>query len=231
VELEAGPPTADDDAGLGAAAAIPRRRTDRRPFSTWPVPEAFLHELAECATAQGAVLRVISDPVALAELMAAIREAAAAQEDVPGYRTELAMWSGRHADETGVPASNLLRDAPGGAPAAGRRFSEGELEPGSDEADGSTVLVLGTASDDTLSQLRAGEAMSAVLLHATELGLATCPLSQPLEIGSTRRVLRDRVLGGTLSPQIVIRVGWAPSGPPLPATPRRPVDETIEPLG
>jgi hypothetical protein len=28
----------------------------------------------------------------------------------------------------------------------------------------------------------------------------------------------------------VLRVGWAPAGPPLPATPRRPIDDTIERL-
>lgn len=60
-----------------------------------------------------------------------------------------------------------------------------------------------------------------MLLTATTLGLATCPLSQPLEIGSTRRMLRDDVLDGTLSPQLVLRLGWRPAGPSLPATPRR----------
>jgi len=60
-----------------------------------------------------------------------------------------------------------------------------------------------------------------VLLTATTLGLATCPLGQPREIGATTRVLRDEVLEVTLSPQLVLRVGWAPVGPPLPATPRR----------
>jgi hypothetical protein len=69
-------------------------------------------------------------------------------------------------------------------------------------------VVLGTASVDTLSQLPAGEALSAVLLQATPMGLASCPLSQPLEVGSTRRFLRDEILGGTLSPQLVLRLGF-----------------------
>ena len=68
-------------------------------------------------------------------------------------------------------------------------------------------MVLGTASDDRLSQLRAGEALSAVLLQAAQMGLASCPLSQPLEVGSTRRLLAT-VLGGTLSPQLVLRLGF-----------------------
>jgi hypothetical protein len=89
--------------------------------------------------------------------------------------------------------------------------------------------VLGTASDDTLSQLRAGEALSAVTLHATSVGLASCPLSQVLEIDATRRSLRDDVLGGAMSPQVVLRLGWAPPVP-LPATPRRRVRDVIEPF-
>ena len=80
---------------------------------------------------------------------------------------------------------------------------------------------------DAVRRLRAGEALSAVLLEATRLALASCPLSQPLEVRTTRDVLRDAVLGGTLSPQIVIRLGWPGSDVALPATPRRPVEETI----
>jgi hypothetical protein len=67
-----------------------------------------------------------------------------------------------------------------------------------------------------------------VLLHATELGLATCPLSQPLEVDWTRARIRNELVGGALHPQLVLRVGWAPPGPPLPPTPRRPINETID---
>lgn len=92
-------------------------------------------------------------------------------------------------------------------------------------------MVLGTTSDGPLSQLRAGEALSAVLLDATELGLAACPLSQPFEVGRTRTLIRDELFGGTLAPQLVLRVGWAPTGPALPPTPRRPVDQAIDHAG
>jgi hypothetical protein len=45
------------------------------------------------------------------------------------------------------------------------------------------------------------------LLAATDMHLATYPLSQPLEIGTTRALLRDRVLDGAASPQMVLRIG------------------------
>lgn len=76
--------------------------------------------------------------------------------------------------------------------------------------------------------MRAGEALSAVLLATTDLHLASCPLTQPLEAETTRAVLCDQVLEGGAFPQMVVRVGWTPIGSdPLPATPRRPLDDVL----
>jgi nitroreductase len=222
IELRNGTPT---DADLALATAIMRRRTDRRRYCTWDVPARMVDELVAHAAAHGAVLRPISEPHARAAVVAAIRTAAEIQESSAAYVVETALWSGRSAAVDGVPATNLLRDPAGTA----RRFSPGLIEqPDTGEPDGAQLLVLGSTSDDTLAQLRTGEALSAVLLHATASGLGTCPLSQPLEVGDTRRHLRDNVLGGTLLPQLVLRIGWPPSGPPLPATPRRPVADVID---
>lgn len=212
-------PSADDDSHLAAIevtdgkappnsltqllSAVGSRRTDRRPFQDWPIPETFFRQLTERAAEQGAVLRIIIDAGMTNALLDAIAAAELAQEGVPGYEAELASWTGRTGD-VGIPSSNLLG---GTAPPvkAARKFPEGSIKP-HPAPDAATLLVLGTASDDRLSQLRAGEALSAVLLQATEFGLATCPLSQPLEVGATRDVLQDDVLDGTLSPQIVLRL-------------------------
>ena len=79
-----------------------------------------------------------------------------------------------------------------------------------------------TAHDDPLDWLRAGEATSAVLLAATGLGLATTPLSQPLEVEATRHALQQDVLRVPEHPQLVVRVGWPATGAAeLPSTPRR----------
>jgi hypothetical protein len=48
--------------------------------------------------------------------------------------------------------------------------------------------------------------------------------------GSRRHpaILRDQVLEGGAFPQTVVRVGWAQVGSnPLPATPRRPLDDVL----
>jgi len=61
-----------------------------------------------------------------------------------------------------------------------------------------------------------------VLLAATALGLATTPLSQAVEVGTSRRELQQEVLRVPEHPQLVIRVGWPASGAAdLPMTPRR----------
>jgi nitroreductase len=212
------------DADVQLAAAILRRRTDRRRYSTWEVPESMRAALVQRAAQQGALLQVVTGN-ARRKLEATLRDAAATQDDTPAYQTETAVWSGVESGDDGIPAANLLAAAPD--PAHARRFTPGRLlEDPDGEPDGAVYAVIGTASDDTLSQLRAGEAMSAVILQATLLGLASCPLSQVLEVGDTRRALRDDVLDGAMAPQLVLRLGFAPS-PPLPATPRRPIGEYL----
>jgi len=57
LELHEGRPTVED---LALAAAIEARRSDRRIFSTWPVPEQFLDELAGAAAAALVLLVVRS---------------------------------------------------------------------------------------------------------------------------------------------------------------------------
>ena len=44
------------------------------------------------------------------------------------------------------------------------------------------VIAWATAEDDALARLRTGEATSLVLPTATALGLASCPVTEPLEI-------------------------------------------------
>jgi nitroreductase len=203
-------PRPAEDTDLALAAAVLRRRTDRRRFTGWEVPAAFVDELCERAAEQGALLRPVTAAGPRERLLEAIEEAA----EVPA-----------------ASAVDLLRETVPSGGGTLRRFGDGLVRrPADAEPDGALLAVLGTASEDPLSQLRAGEALSAVLLHATGLGLGTCPLSRPLEVGSSRQFVRDDVFGGGAAPQLVVRVGWAPLGTPPRPTPRRPIDEMITQL-
>lgn len=214
------------------AAAIPRRRTDRRRHSSWTVPSGYLGELAARAADEGTVFRTAADP-ARYHLAEAIREAASAHAHDPAYRTELAAWSGRYESLDGVPAANVPGQDPAPGALPGRHFAEPRLAQSvtaAGEGDETVLALLSTASDDPMSRLRAGEATSAVLLTATTFGLATCPLTEALEIRDIRDRVRTQVTGENF-PQMVFRLGWAPvNADPLPATPRRPLDEVVEDL-
>ncbi|TGD88208.1 NAD(P)H nitroreductase [Mycolicibacterium sp. CH28] len=218
-----GPVLNEQDIAL--AAAIPRRRTDRRWFSSWPVPGGDISLMAARAARLGVALRRVEEVGDLAQVVThAVRE----HISDPAYLAELAMWSGRHGTPAGVPARNTpASDRQGKFPA--RVFANPVLDqPSGVEArdDAGVVLVLATPTDDPLALLRAGEATGSVLLTATALGLASCPLTEPLEIAATRDEVRMKLLGGDGFPQMLLRVGWAAlNADPLPATPRRPLSD------
>ena len=215
------------DLDVKLAAAIPRRRTDRRLYSPWPVPDGDVALLETRAAAAGVMVRRVD---ALARLRAIVAKAVRQHATDHDYLTELTTWSGRHDSVAGVPA----RSTPSPDPTAmipGRLFAGPELAqpPGATAAeDHAVVLAFGTADDDQLERLRAGEATSLVLLTATALGLSSCPVTEPLQILETRDEVRATVFGDTGFPQMLLRVGWAPiNADPLPSTPRRPLSEIV----
>lgn len=224
-------PGSGDVTGMDLFPAIARRRTERRRMSHRPVPDGHLDTLVEVARAAGAVLVPVPPP-ARERLAALLDDAARRQRDVPGYTAELHGWTHRHAgSHDGVPAGNVAPVPVGGPlrPFPQARLAQPPLRPGlGREPDAARMLVLATIGDTALDRLVAGEAASAVLLAATALGLATTPLSQALEIESTRHELRWHVLGVPEHPQLLLRVGWPARGvADLPATPRRPLRSVL----
>ncbi|GAY07366.1 nitroreductase family protein [Pseudonocardia sp. N23] len=194
------------------AGAARQRHTDRRPFLEASLARRTVDRLVRAAGAQGAHLRVVDDPDTRDLVVTALHSAAIEHATSEGYRAELADWTGRPSRLDGVPGHRLTGVGEG--------------------PDGATLFLLATSSDDRLSRLRAGEAMSAVLLEATRSGLATCPLSEPTEVAGARGLLEDEVLRGSACPQLLLRVGDAPSAGPEPVpTPRRPLSLQVEHLG
>ncbi|OBF59608.1 NAD(P)H nitroreductase [Mycobacterium sp. 852002-53434_SCH5985345] len=216
-----------DSVDIALAAAIPRRRTDRRYYSSWPVPVGDVALMAARAARNGVTLCQVEDLDNLRKIVAqSIRDHM--NQD---YLAELTEWSGRYASVAGVPARNTpVPDLTAKIP--GRVFAGPVLPmpPDSSSADdNAVVLALGTRNDDRLAQLRAGEATSVVLLTATSLGLASCPVTEPLETPETRAAVQSDIFGDSSHPQMLLRVGWAPiNADPLPATPRRELSDFVE---
>ncbi|MCX4092418.1 Acg family FMN-binding oxidoreductase [Nocardia sp. alder85J] len=226
VEFRAAQPTA---AAVRLGRAITDRRTDRRRYTSWEVPAAHVTAMVAAGAACGVIVHDIEDGGARARLTHAFERAAREHARDAGYEAELDRWSGRHAEPAGVPA----RSAVVATDPMTRSFADPVLPQSvlRDTEGTDRLLLLATAGDDRLSRLRAGEAASAVLLTATTLGMATCPLTEPLELPDTRDDIRTEVIGDSGFPQMIIRVGWAAtSSEPLTPTPRRPVDEFVHRL-
>ncbi|MFJ8915007.1 Acg family FMN-binding oxidoreductase [Amycolatopsis sp. NPDC102389] len=200
------------------ARAIPRRRTNRRPFLSSVVPKPTLAVLRHATELEHAWLpnldaeqcrllrdlttvarrKQLADPAFLAELGRWTELGAGTRDGVPSYATE-----GSPADES------WLLDEFGGA--------TGDPRPVP------LVVAIGSLTDDRLDRLQAGQALQRVLLTATGAGLDASFISPPIMVREARAELR-RILGCGVWPQVLLRVGY---GSPLPWTPRRPLDDVL----
>lgn len=210
-------------AEITMAAAIQRRRTDRRPYGVAEVRLSDIALMGARAARLGVTLRRVEPTI---EFRALLAQAVFVHASDPGYASELSAWTGRHAADEGVPARNIPRSDPHAA-IPGRLFAESRLVTptrSTPDEDNGVLMALGTAADDAVARLRAGEATSAVLLTATAQGMASCLISEPLEVLETREGLREWAFDSREYPQMLVRVGWLPENyGDLPPTPRRPL--------
>ena len=207
------------------------RQTDRRRFASWPLAREQLESLTRAGSTWGAEVTWVEDEAVRLRLLRLTAEADRRQRRDPAYSTELGTWARDRACD-GVPDSNVPEAIPPGA-AEGivpQRFPPGTLvDEARDRASiPPDIVVIATSSDDGLSRVRAGEALSAVWLEATRKGLLGVPLSQATEVDETRALLENRELHDRACPQILLCLGWPREDrTPLTATPRRPVRQIM----
>jgi hypothetical protein len=208
--------------------ALRRRRTDRRRFTAWPVPEENLQHLAEAGRSWGSGVVLVTDAGLREELEDLLEEARRRQLADPRIADETESWID-HSEADGIPAAVLPRPE-GVSGERPTRFGSG-LIPDSAESilrgtDG--LLVISTADDGPLSWLHAGESLSALWLRATTNGLSLVPLSQAVEVERTRIGLESLLPAPARVPQVLVRVGWQEIGrDDLPRTPRRLLAEVL----
>jgi nitroreductase len=212
--------------------AIGCRATNRRTFLARPVSHVDTDNLTAVAKAEGVnmVRLVPAQKVELAEL---VEDADRRQLADPAFRDELASWlvppGSRRKD--GIPfvekeygssrpfaLARTLR-----SPLLGELFGVLELHL---IQHAPAVIVLGTDSDDPASWLAVGQALEAILLHATARGLAAAFLNQVLEIPELRARVGELVPEVGV-PQMVLRIG-VPAEPTERRAPRRNVADVIE---
>ncbi len=208
------------------AAAIPRRRTNRRPYQGALVPAATVEELCAAASGAGARLHAL-DPVRRNAVLGLTWTADARQRADPAYRREILAWTGQYGERyDGVPpeafgprpatSAVAVRDFGIGVPPDERPTARFEAEP--------QLLMLCSLGDDRAAWLRSGQALQRVLLTATVRGVAVQPMTQALELADLRQSLTDA--DGRWWPQMILRIGY---GQPAPSSPRRPVSACLVP--
>ncbi len=195
-------------------AEIELRRTNRRRFADEPVPSEVVDALVAAASVEDAeLIQVLSAEHRL--ITASLSQRADREENAnPAYRAELRAWTTsdpRRRD--GVPAF-AVPHVDGGAhdDIPMRDFDTqgmGWLPVETHSDINQCLLLLGTYDDNPKTWLTSGEALERVLLEATKRGFAVSPLTQVIEIASTRTMLRDE-LALTMHPHVLLRVGRAP---------------------
>jgi nitroreductase len=210
------------------------RNSDRRPFQPGLVPQETMESLRGAADGMGTHLHFPTRTDEQTHLAVAVSWADRIERNDAAYVAELASWV-REVPENddGIPLSAVpqvtpehprhadvpLRDFQVGL--SGRDLIERDV------AEHPLIAVLLSESDSPLDWLQAGESMMRLMLEAEDVGLASCPLSQAVDLVAFRSRLQTR-MGWQGYPQMMLRLGYpTQSGDPVPSTPRRPLDSIL----
>jgi nitroreductase len=214
-------------------AAAGRRRSERRVFGARPVSAEEIEGLRSAAQAPGVFADFPSGEEESTRLAVAISRADRSERNDPAYAAEMARWL--RSDPTtpdGVPAS-VIPAVPGDQPRHTdiplRDFEVGipgtqMISTGTDERP--VIGVIFTDNDSPLEQLRAGQAMMRLMIQAELGGIASCPLSQSVDLLYFRSELQA-LMSWVGHPQMMLRLGQKPDAAPAPLTARRPVNDVL----
>lgn len=207
-----------DDSLVPLDGAISERQTNRRRFFDEEVPSYVVRELIDAAEMEGASLF----PIAKAEHRLSValisQQADQFQLTDPAYRAEVRSWTTNDSERRdGVPAFAVPHVDVGSQDDIPLRDFDTQGTGGLPVNTGSSLnqclLLLGTEKDDQLGWLRAGEALERVSLLITWHGLAASPMTQMIEVPTTRERLRQE-LSLPFRPHVLLRVGRAKRTPP-----------------
>jgi nitroreductase len=205
--------------------AVVARRTNRYPFADRRVPQSVLAEVIEAVDLEHAMLRVYDDAAEVDRVVGLIRAAELdATLTLPAAASERADRVGSQREGEGIPEASL------GPRPDSIRVPHRDLNPGPDPErervpfeTTPTIAVLSTRHDQRADWVRAGMALERALLVLTRAGVSASFMNQPVELPDVRWLLRSP-LTGVGQAQMLLRIGY---GPPVPPTPRRPLDEVV----
>jgi hypothetical protein len=229
VELGEISPAARQDETLFEAIAV--RRTNRFAFEPEPVGSELLEDLEQAARIEGSwltPLRADADRRHLAEIIA---EGDLIQAGNWDLRREMAEWvrpnNSHRRDGLRGYSFGHARLASLVAPLYVRYGNWGETQAAADRELALTaplLAVLGTESDEPADWMRAGQALSRVLLCAQSRGVSASFFNQAIEVPDLRERVRA-LAGASGAPHLCLRFG---RGREVLPSPRRAVEEFVD---
>jgi hypothetical protein len=213
------PPT--DRAGL-ALANITARRTHHGLFRDEPVAREVREHLLHRCIAPGLRVDLIDDPAVRFRVVELNLHADEMEFADPEFRSELGHWVRQGV--FGTPrllarlAGFLLPQMNLGRVIGNRNAALLSSAP--------LVGLISARTDDPASQVRTGQTLERLWLHATGIGMALQPMSQALEIPSLRAELARVIPESGWVPEQLFRLGYAMC-PERRHTPRRSADRVL----
>jgi hypothetical protein len=203
-------------------ASITARHTEHGPYRDEPVAEEVRCRLLHCCDALGLRVDLTDDPGIRSRLVELNLHADEMEFADPAFRKELGYWVGQGVFGTSrflSWLSGLLLPLMNPGRAIGK-WNAALL------SSAPLIGLISARTDDRTSQVRTGQALERVWLHATGIGIALQPMSQALEIPSLRAQLARVIPQTGWIPEQVFRIGYAVR-PTRQHTPRRSADDVL----
>jgi nitroreductase len=220
--------TPSDPRSILHLRTIPLRHTDRRPVTGEPVDAEQVQAITAAVTAEHTWLHVLT-PEQILDLASAADHAQRTEAEDAAWQSELADWTGgTRPAGTGVPAAAIPAHATRTTVPSRDFGHHGDLPISAEHDKAASFVLLYGSDDEPRSWLRAGEALSAGWLTATEHGVSVLPHSAPIEVLGTRQAMLA-ILASTGYPYLILRLSTIdPADPGPPHAPRLPADQTID---
>lgn len=215
-------------------AAIPARQCTRSAYDGRAVPPAELRLLEQAARIDGIELMLVTDEARREQVLDYVIAGNSRQMDDPAFVAELKDWI-RFNPAAALEALDGLPTAASGNPSLPTWFADmafGILFTKDAENDkyaehvrsSAGIAVFVSVRDDKAHWTAAGRSYQRFALQATALGIRHAHINQAVEVPEVRAAFTGWLGIGNRRPDLVIRFGYAP---PLPMSPRRPVDAVL----
>lgn len=204
-------------------ASITARHTQHGLYRDEPVTEEVRRRLLHCCDAPpGLRVDLTDDPVIRSRVVLRDLHADEMEFADPEFRKELGYWVGQGVFGTPRLLSRigelLLSRVNLGRAIAKRNAAVLSSAP--------LIGLISARTDSRTSQVRAGQVLERLWLHATRIGIGLHPMSQALEVPSLRTELARVVPERGWIPEQVFRIGYA-MHPVEQHTPRRSADQVL----